>query len=75
MVAFVLSWFFVSSTAGRAAEKLDVTGALLLAVGLSALLIAIAEGSGWGWGATQTIGLFVVAVVFLVALGRRSSYA
>jgi MFS family permease len=71
VIAFVLSWFFVSSTAGRAAEKLDVTGAALLAIGLSALLIAIAEGSGWGWGAVQTIGLFVVAVVFLVVWGAQ----
>jgi MFS family permease len=71
VIAFVLSWFFVSSTAGRAAEKLDVTGAVLLAVGLGALLIAIAEGSGWGWGATQTIGLFVVAVVFLGIWGAQ----
>jgi MFS family permease len=71
VIAFVLSWFFISSTAGRAAEKLDVTGATLLAIGLSALLIAIAEGSGWGWGATQTIGLFVVAVVFLVVWGAQ----
>jgi MFS family permease len=71
VIAFVLSWFFVSSTAGRAAEKLDVVGASLLAIGLSALLIAIAEGSGWGWGATQTIGLFVLAVVFLVIWGAQ----
>jgi MFS family permease len=71
VTAFVLSWFFVSSTAGRAAEKLDVTGATLLAIGLSALLIAIAEGSGWGWGAPRTLGLFVVAVVFLVVWGAQ----
>jgi MFS family permease len=71
VIAFVLSWFFVSSTAGRAAEKLDVVGALFLSIGLGALLIAIAEGSGWGWGATQTIGLFVVAVVFLVVWGAQ----
>ena len=71
VIAFALSWFFVSSTAGRAAEKLDVTGATLLAIGLGALLIAIAEGSGWGWGATQTVGLFVVAVVFLGVWGAQ----
>jgi MFS family permease len=71
VIAFVLSWFFVSSTAGRAAEKLDVIGATLLAIGLGALLIAIAEGSGWGWGATQTVGLFVAAVVFLIVWGAQ----
>jgi MFS family permease len=71
VIAFVLSWMFVSSTAGRAAEKLDVTGALFLSIGLGALLIAIAEGSGWGWGATQTLGLFAVAVIFLGVWGAQ----
>jgi MFS family permease len=64
-IAFVLSWVFVPSTAGRPAASLDVPGAALLAIGLSALLIAIAEGSGWGWGAPRTVGLFAAAIVFL----------
>jgi MFS family permease len=70
-IALVLSWVFVPSTAGRPAAKLDLLGALLLTVGLSALLIAIAEGSGWGWGAARTVGLFVVAVVFLLGWGAQ----
>lgn len=64
-IAFAISWVFVSSTAGRPQARLDLTGAALLAIGLSALLIAIAEGSGWGWGATQTLALFAVAIFFL----------
>ncbi len=70
-IALLLSWIFVSSTAGRPPAKLDLPGALLLTVGLSALLVAIAEGSGWGWGAVQTVGLFVVAVVFLAGWGAQ----
>ncbi len=65
-VALALSFVFVSSTAGRPPEKLDMPGAALLAVGLSALLVAIAEGSGWGWGAPQTVHLFVASVVVLL---------
>jgi MFS family permease len=64
-IAFALSWVFVPSTKGRPQERLDLPGAVLLTIGLSALLIAIAEGSGWGWGSVQTLGLFAVAVVFL----------
>jgi MFS family permease len=70
-LAFALSWVFVTSTKGRPQEKLDVVGAVLLTVGLSALLIAIAEGSGWGWSSVRTLGLFVVAVVFLLAWGAQ----
>jgi MFS family permease len=65
VIAFVLAWVFVSSTKGRPPAKLDLPGAATLTLGLSALLIAIAEGSGWGWGAPQTLGLFVLAAVFL----------
>jgi MFS family permease len=66
LIAFALSWLFVSSTKGRPAAKLDLPGAVTLTIGLAALLIAIAEGSGWGWGSPQTLGLFALAVVFLV---------
>jgi MFS family permease len=68
-IAFALAWVFVSSTTGRPPAKLDLPGAATLTLGLGALLIAIAEGSGWGWGSTQTLGLFVLAVVFLAIWG------
>jgi predicted MFS family arabinose efflux permease len=64
-IALALAFVFVESTAGRRSAKLDLLGAALLGIGLSALLIAIAEGSGWGWGAPQTVLLFAAAVVFL----------
>jgi MFS family permease len=65
-IALALSFAFVPSTAGRPPAKLDLAGVTTLTVGLSALLIAIAEGSGWGWGAARTLGLFALAIVFLV---------
>ncbi|MBN9621775.1 MAG: MFS transporter [Actinobacteria bacterium] len=70
-LALALAWFFVSSTAGRPQARLDLPGAAILTVGLCALLIAIAEGSGWGWGAPQTLGLFALAVVFLLIWGAQ----
>jgi MFS family permease len=71
VIAFALSWAFVSSTKGRPPAPLDMPGATLLAGGLGALLIAIAEGSGWGWGSAQTLILLAVAVVLLVAWGMQ----
>ena len=68
-IAFALSWVFVTSTAGRPPAKLDLPGAATLTIGLGALLIAIAEGSGWGWGTGRTLGLFALAVVFLLIWG------
>jgi MFS family permease len=71
VLALVLAVLFVNSTAGQSAAKLDVNGAALLTLGLAALLIAIAEGSGWGWGAPRTLGLFVVAIAFLLLWGTH----
>ncbi|HTR75841.1 MAG TPA: MFS transporter [Solirubrobacterales bacterium] len=71
LIALGLSFVFVSSTVGRSAVKLDIAGAALLSIGLSALLVAIAEGGGWGWGAPQTVLLVVFAIVVLLAWGAR----
>src|SRR5690606_27251270 len=43
----------------------DVTGALLLGIGLAALLLWISEAQTWGWGSLNAIITVVVAVVTL----------
>lgn len=50
-----------------APRAFDVLGALLLAVGLTALLLAVSRGQYWGWLSAPTLGLNAVAVVGLVA--------
>ncbi len=47
--------------------RLDVPGAVLLGVGLAALLLAVSKGASWGWGEPSTIGLLVSAAVAFVA--------
>jgi EmrB/QacA subfamily drug resistance transporter len=47
--------------------RLDVVGAVGLAVGLVAALVAISKGNEWGWGNGRTIGLLVAGVLVLVA--------
>lgn len=47
----------------------DYFGALGLAMGLIALLLAVSKGSEWGWRSALTIGLFVAALVILVGWG------
>jgi MFS family permease len=51
----------------RHARRIDVPGALLLAGGLVALLLPITQGESWGWTSARVIGLFILAVVLLVA--------
>ncbi|NGP06609.1 MFS transporter [Rhodococcus sp. 14C212] len=45
----------------------DAAGAVLLGLGLSALLLVVSEGSNWGWTSGWTLGAVLVAAVLLVA--------
>ncbi|HWJ67717.1 MAG TPA: MFS transporter [Nocardioides sp.] len=47
--------------------RFDVVGALGLALGLAALLVAVSKGNEWGWGHGRTVGLLVAGVVVLLA--------
>jgi predicted MFS family arabinose efflux permease len=47
----------------RARARLDWAGAVLLAGGLSALLLAVSQGSHWGWGSVPVVALFAAAAV------------
>ena len=53
----------VPSSADHPAAPLDVLGAVLLSAGLTALLLAVAEGNAWGWTSPQVVGLLVGAAV------------
>ncbi|WP_405898175.1 MFS transporter [Streptomyces sp. NBC_00727] len=65
-----LVWFVIPDVpAGAKGQRFDVPGALGLAVGLVCLLLAVSKGADWGWASATTIGLFVAAVVVLLAWG------
>ncbi|WP_242424827.1 MFS transporter, partial [Frankia sp. EI5c] len=49
----------------RAPGRVDVRGALLLAVGLTAPLVALTQTSVWGWGSPRTLGLSAAGLVVL----------
>ena len=50
----------------ESADRLDVPGALMLTVGLGALLLAIAEANTWGWGSLTVVGLLAGSALVLV---------
>ena len=65
--AVVLVVLFVPESPIKTPSRLDVPGALLLSVGLLALLVALTEGESWGWTSGRTLGLVAVAMLALVA--------
>jgi len=57
----------------EASPQPDLLGAGVLTVAVATLIGAIVEGPDWGWGDGRVLGLFVAAVVLLVAFGVRSA--
>ncbi|MEA2382700.1 MAG: hypothetical protein QOH72_2671 [Solirubrobacteraceae bacterium] len=65
---------FVPESPVRTPGRIDFAGAGFLAVGLSAVLIAISRANQWGWTSDRTLGLIAVGLAVLagfVAFERR----
>jgi MFS family permease len=69
-LALIAAAVVIPGSSKPAAGPLDGRGAVVLAVGLVALLLGISEGQPWGWTSARIIGLFVVAVVVLAGWAR-----
>ncbi|MET7321408.1 MFS transporter [Streptomyces sp. NPDC005549] len=64
------------STAPRAG-RFNVPAALLLALGLSALMLALTKGASWGWASPSsllTIAAAIVVLITWVRVEQRSSH-
>ncbi len=69
VLATITIRLFVPESPVRTPGRVDLAGAGILAVGLTALLIAISRGGDWGWASAQTLGLIAAGVVVLVLFG------
>ena len=52
-----------------AGGRIDVSGAIGLAVGLSAFLIAVSKANDWGWTSGATLGLGIGGILVLIGWG------
>jgi EmrB/QacA subfamily drug resistance transporter len=68
-VALVLVHRFVPESPIKTPSRVDVPGAVLLSLGLIALLLALTEGESWGWTSAPILGLFALSVVTFVVWG------
>ncbi len=59
----------VPNVPDRHPGRIDVVGAIGLAIGLSAVLIGVSKGSVWGWSSAETIGSIVAGVLVLLVWG------
>ncbi|MDA0159118.1 MFS transporter [Solirubrobacter ginsenosidimutans] len=66
-IATITTIRYVPESPVRTPGRVDFIGALILAVGLSAVLIAVSQANQWGWGSDKTLGLVGIGVAILVA--------
>jgi EmrB/QacA subfamily drug resistance transporter len=74
-LAAVAAQFLIPESPIRTPGRVDVRGAVILAVGLALPLYGIAEANKWGWGSPRTLGLIAAGIVVLVlwvAVERRT---
>ncbi|MEU8992486.1 MFS transporter [Streptomyces sp. NPDC048558] len=69
VVALVCVVLVVPESKVRTGGRFDLVGGTGMAAGLICLLLGISKGADWGWTSGTTLGLFVAAVVVLVAWG------
>ncbi|WP_067167154.1 MFS transporter [Microbacterium sp. TNHR37B] len=68
-VVFALVMWIVPVSVLRTAGRFDYVGTLGLALGLSALLLAISRGNEWGWASPAVLALGLGGLVVLLAWG------
>ena len=59
VAALLMFVVLVPHVPARTSDRLDPVGAVLLAVGLIALLLGISKGQTWGWSTAPTLSSFV----------------
>jgi EmrB/QacA subfamily drug resistance transporter len=73
--ALTLSTIVLRETPRRPKEPIDVTGALLLALGTVAGLLALDRGDVWGWTSPAVLACLVVAPLAFVGFVRTEQRA
>ena len=61
----------VPPSPGRVTAPINWISALLMGLGLGAVLVAISETAAWGWGSPRTLGLATAGVLLVSAWVRQ----
>ncbi|MFF2324438.1 MULTISPECIES: MFS transporter [unclassified Streptomyces] len=68
VVSIVLTAILVAEPPTQGARSIDLPGIVLLAAGLTCLVLPLSQGGTWGWADAKTLSLLAVSVVLLVLL-------
>jgi MFS family permease len=73
VVATAAIHFFVPESPVRVPGRVNWTGAMLMAVGLAAVLVAVSEAPVWHWLSAKTLVVLAIGVSVLVAWVRSEA--
>jgi EmrB/QacA subfamily drug resistance transporter len=71
--ATVLIYLFVPESPVRTKGTVNWTGAVLMSIGLAALLVAVSQAPVWGWGSPKTLVLLAIGAMVLPVWVRNES--
>jgi EmrB/QacA subfamily drug resistance transporter len=74
-ISIVLVVLYVPTSKDEHAPPLDIAGAVLATVGMTALIYGIIEAPGKGWGSTEVVVALALALVVLIAFVLREHSA
>lgn len=66
VLAALATWWFVPESPIRHPGKVNWLAALLVSVGIGAVMLALSETTMWGWGSARTLGLLAGGLVVVV---------
>jgi EmrB/QacA subfamily drug resistance transporter len=67
VLAVVLAYVFVPPSPVRTPARINWASAVLMTVGMSAVLIAVSEAATWGWASAKTLALIAAGLLVVAA--------
>ena len=67
VLATIATHLFVPESPVKAPATINWLGAFLMALGLTAVLLAVTQAPSWGWGSARTLGLIGAGIAVLAA--------
>jgi EmrB/QacA subfamily drug resistance transporter len=67
VLAAIATWRFIPESPVRSPGRVNWLAAALMSLGVSAVLIAVAQTTVWGWGDARTIGVLLFGLIVSAA--------
>lgn len=70
LIMVIANAVFLPNVPAVQTGRLDIIGALGMAIGVVALLVGVSKGNDWGWTSAATLGSLIGGIIVLLLWGR-----